>query len=452
MPEPKAKAKVEDAFGDFFSEPDPEPEPEPKRGGGGGGGFDPDAFFNSSDDDGFDDWEPAPKEPEPEPEPAPEPPPAKRAAHFAAYLMYIDDDGNQSEVRVERDSEPVLIGRRSGATIKVRNPSVSGKHCTVGWAEEEIVIRDLGSSNGTFINNDRVRRGAVVDGNIIRCGRFELRVSFVEHKDLAQAEYDEWGDDDWNEDDMDLGPPRYHIIWTDDRGELTSVTMGEHERILAVGSRGCEINIENREVESEHCELSWEDGVLVVNDLQSETGTFVNDEAVEDETIRNGDVLVVGLARIHVTRGCSSEKEPPTAETRSELADVWTRHLDNRDDDLELLFIDGEEHDEGGKHELSIWGNGEARLEVITEDDRFKIDSMIDRDLRRLVYESLLRAGFPDAATAKVRSGEVPPEINMFMGRDETRVPLCKALAQRSPGYHEVLEILRAVCTEMSAE
>ena len=394
---------------------------------------------------------PAPPEPSPTPEPEPAPAPSRGAPHMACYLLYVDDDGREAEVQVPRDGDPVLIGRRSGATIKVHNPSVSGKHCTIGWADDQVVVRDLGSSNGTFINNERVRRGGVEDGDVVRCGRFDLRVSFVAHKAVADAEYEEWGDDDDWADDQDMGPPRYHLIWTSDRKELTSLTMGENERVLAVGSQGCELSIETRDVEPEHCELNWDEGVLVVTDLRSETGTFVNDESIEDESVRNGDVIVVGRARIHVVRGCSSERKPPSPEYRSEQADVWIRHLDNRSEDLEILFIDGEEHDEGGKHELSIWGNGESRLEIITDAQKVSVTGMVDRDLRRLVYESLARAGFPDTPKNKVRAGEVPPEINLFERRDEARVVLSKALVQRSPGYHEVLEILRAVCAEMAA-
>lgn len=465
LPEPSrgrggARAPVDDFFSSSVPEPLPEPEPPRSERGGGGGrgagggraGFDPDAFFGS--DDGFDDWKPTPSrepEPEPEPEPAPAPAPVRGTPHMACYLLYVDDDGREAEAHVPRDGDPVLVGRRAGATIKVHNASVSGKHCTIGWADEQVVVRDLGSSNGTFINNERVRRGVVEDGDVIRCGRFDLRVSFVAHKAVADAEYEEWGDDeDWG-DDQDMGPPRYHLIWMSDRRELTSVTMGENERLLAVGSQGCEVSIETRDVEPEHCELAWDEGVLVVTDLRSETGTFVNDESIEDESVRNGDVLVVGRARIHIVRGCSSERKPPSPEYRSEQADVWIRHLDSRTEDLEILFIDGEEHDEGGKHELSIWGNGESRLEIISDAPKVSVTGTVDRDLRRLIYESLARAGFPDTPKNKVRAGEVPPEINLFERRDEARVVLSKSLVQRSPGYHEVLEVLRAVCAEMAA-
>jgi pSer/pThr/pTyr-binding forkhead associated (FHA) protein len=433
---------------DAFSTPAAEP---PKKKSG----FDANDFFAAkADDDGFDDFPaPAPSKrlPEPEPVKAAPAPTASAKAHLACYLLYIDDDGADAEIRVERDRDPVLVGRREGASLKVHNPSVSGKHATVGWKDEEVEVRDLGSSNGTFINGERVRRGVLNDGDVLRCGRFELRVSFVEHKAIAQAEYEEWGDD-WADDELDPGQPNYYIVYRDNRNQLTGVIMGEREKRLAVGSKGCEINIEARAVEAEHCELEWDEGVLLVKDLKSETGTFVNDEAVEgDETLRNGDVIVVGRARLRIVRGTSDDMEPPRPEKRSDGADLWARHLENRDDDLELLFIDGEVDDDGGRHELSLWGNGECRIETHTAADRHTATGMIDRDLRKILFDGILKAGFPDAKTKQTRSGEVPAELNLFQDRDEAKVSLSKKLTQRSPSYHEVLEVLRAIALELSA-
>ncbi|MCC6621418.1 MAG: FHA domain-containing protein [Deltaproteobacteria bacterium] len=446
------------------------PEPEPRRGGRDAApapepkkksGFDANAFFASGDDDDAFGDAPIPEpvsrrreEPAPAPKPvaaAPAPKPSGKA-NLACYLLYIDDDGANAEVRVERDQEPLLIGRREPAVVKVQNASVSGKHCTVGWQDEEVVVRDVGSSNGTFINGERIRRGTLSDGDVLRCGRFELRVSFVEHKDIAQAEYEEWGDD-WDDDELDPGQPNFHIVYVDNRNQLTAVTMGEREKHIAVGSRGCEINIEKREVEPEHCEFEWDDGVLIVKDLKSDSGTFVNDNSVEDdESVRNGDIVVVGTCRLRVVRGTSDEWEPPPAEKRSEKADVWARHLDNRDDDLELLFIDGEVDDGGGRHELSVWGNGEARIEVQSESGKRQATGNLDRDLRKILYDAILKTGFPDAKPVKIRSGEVPAELHMFQERDEAKIVLSKKLTQRSPAYHEVLELLRAIAYELAAK
>lgn len=424
-------------------------------GGGGrrGSGFDAADFFSGSSGPAVLEEPPAPK-PEPAPKAAPAPAPAAKAsakAHLACYLLYIDDDGQQAEVRVERDRDPILIGRREGAAIKVHNPSVSGKHCTVGWDKDtdEVVVRDVGSSNGTFINGERVRRGVLEDADILRCGRFELRVSFIEHKALAEVEYEEWGDD-WDDDELDPGMPNFHIIYRDTKGHLASLSMGEREKKIAVGSRGCEINIEKRDVEDEHCEFEWDDGVLIVKDLRSESGTFVNDEQIEDETVRNGDVVVVGRVTLRIVRGTSDDMEPPAPEARSEKANLWARHLENRDDDLELLFIDGDVEDDGGKHELSIWGNGELRMETVSTAGRETVVGRVDRELRKLIYETAIKAGFPDVKTTDVRGGEKPAEFHMFQDRDEARVTLSKKLTQRTMAYHELLEIMRACAAELA--
>lgn len=429
---------------------------EPKRKSG----FDANDFFASKDED-EDLWAPPPevvasnrKKADPIPEAkaaAPAAPPKPAKSHLAAYLLYVDDDGGDAEVRVERDQEPVVIGRREGASVKVHNPSVSGKHCQVAWSGEEVEVRDLGSSNGTFINGERIRRGILNDGDVLRCGRFELRMSFVEHKDIAQAEYEEWGDD-WADDELDPGQPNYYIVYRDNRNQLTAITMGEREKRLACGSKGCEILLEGRSVESEHCEFEWDEGVLIVKDLQSETGTFVNDEQVDgDETLRNGDVVVVGRARLRIARGTSDDMTPPRPDKRGDKGNLWARHLDHRDDDMELLFIDGEVDDDGGRQELSIWGNGECRIEAHTAGGKTNATGMIDRDLRKILFDALLKAGFPDVKTKQTRSGEVPAELTMFQGRDEAKISLSKKLTQRSPAYHEVLEILRSIAMELAA-
>ena len=76
---------------------------------------------------------------------------------------------------------------------------------------------------------------------------------------------------------------------------------------------------------------------------------------------------------------------------------------------------------------------------------------MLDRDLRKVLFDAILKAGFPDAKTKQTRSGEVPAELTMFLDRDEAKVLLSKKLTQRSPPFHEVLEILRSIALELAA-
>lgn len=69
------------------------------------------------------------------------------------------------------------IGRATGANFVVEAPLVSRVHCrlTAGAAELEVV--DLDSTNGTFVNGQRVPRARLKAGDRLGVGRVELTVS-----------------------------------------------------------------------------------------------------------------------------------------------------------------------------------------------------------------------------------------------------------------------------------
>jgi Nif-specific regulatory protein len=65
---------------------------------------------------------------------------------------------------------PVLIGRETGATLSISDPSVSRRHSEIEKAEEGFVISDLDSLNGTFVNDVPVKRRALQHGDRVRIG------------------------------------------------------------------------------------------------------------------------------------------------------------------------------------------------------------------------------------------------------------------------------------------
>ncbi len=69
-------------------------------------------------------------------------------------LVLIRPDGGQQDVPVRHQSE--VIGRHSDCKIRVPDSSVSRQHCEITATDSGVMIRDLGSSNGTFVNGKRV--------------------------------------------------------------------------------------------------------------------------------------------------------------------------------------------------------------------------------------------------------------------------------------------------------
>ncbi len=67
------------------------------------------------------------------------------------------------------------IGRRPGNSLQVADPSVSGKHAELTLDDLGLVVQDLGSTNGTRVDDERIVEERVQAGAVLRFGNVELR-------------------------------------------------------------------------------------------------------------------------------------------------------------------------------------------------------------------------------------------------------------------------------------
>jgi pSer/pThr/pTyr-binding forkhead associated (FHA) protein len=70
------------------------------------------------------------------------------------------------------------VGRAARADFIVDRALVSRIHCRVTAGDEQLVIEDLASTNGTFVNDKRIERAQVARGDRLRVGRIELTVDW----------------------------------------------------------------------------------------------------------------------------------------------------------------------------------------------------------------------------------------------------------------------------------
>ena len=73
-------------------------------------------------------------------------------------------------------TEKTTVGRVEDNSFQIAEPSVSSHHCEVLVRGNDVIIRDLNSTNGTFINGEKVSESVLKPGQILRLGQIEMRL------------------------------------------------------------------------------------------------------------------------------------------------------------------------------------------------------------------------------------------------------------------------------------
>lgn len=73
------------------------------------------------------------------------------------------------------ENKEVIVGRDETCDIRILAKSVSREHCAIEQDGEELVLRDLGSSGGTYFNGSRVEKVTLHDGMEINVGPAVLK-------------------------------------------------------------------------------------------------------------------------------------------------------------------------------------------------------------------------------------------------------------------------------------
>jgi pSer/pThr/pTyr-binding forkhead associated (FHA) protein len=77
-----------------------------------------------------------------------------------------------------------LLGRKPGNDIVLMDLAVSGEHCAFELQGlSDVVVQDLRSTNGTYVNDHMVKRHVLRDGDVLKIGRF--RVEYLSANELT---------------------------------------------------------------------------------------------------------------------------------------------------------------------------------------------------------------------------------------------------------------------------
>ena len=82
---------------------------------------------------------------------------------------------------------PVLIGRQTGASLRIKNAAVSRRHAMIQKDGDKFIIADLDSRNGTFVNDTPVKRCELHHGDRVQIGESQFFFLLEEGDEHAQT-------------------------------------------------------------------------------------------------------------------------------------------------------------------------------------------------------------------------------------------------------------------------
>lgn len=103
--------------------------------------------------------------------------PAEADPAGEVHCLELEDPTLGDEIFII-DSSGLKIGRKEPADVVLSDKSISREHCIVGLANDELLVSDLNSTNGTFVDDVRISRATVLPiGSALRVGQVTLRHS-----------------------------------------------------------------------------------------------------------------------------------------------------------------------------------------------------------------------------------------------------------------------------------
>jgi pSer/pThr/pTyr-binding forkhead associated (FHA) protein len=93
-------------------------------------------------------------------------------------LVHVDFDNGDPIQEVVLRGSAAVIGRGPAARVCLPDPQISRRHCEIYPLNGRLVVRDLRSANGTFVNGVRVAEALLLPGDRLTLGATRFRIRY----------------------------------------------------------------------------------------------------------------------------------------------------------------------------------------------------------------------------------------------------------------------------------
>ena len=179
----------------------------------------------------------------------------------------------------------VVVGRSPECAVCVDHPSVSGRHARIDLGGAAARIVDLTSTNGTFVNGERITEHIMRTGDVVRVGDVE---TWFDGRTLIEGE--------------PPADPRTVVVGTGKRHERPPTSdLGPRSIVIPAAARqtigrdpSCTVHLDEPTVSRIHATVVTGAAGSRIEDAGSANGTYVNGERVSKRSLAGGDLIKIG--------------------------------------------------------------------------------------------------------------------------------------------------------------
>jgi len=218
--------------------------------------------------------------------------------------------------RIVTEKNRITIGRTSDNDIVLDNRGISRRHAEIEIAGETAVILDKESLNGTFINDRRVDEEVLKDKDVITIGKYNLIFNCQGEHVTKLSDLD-----------------GTMVLNTKKHKERVLRDQADRERVQSAGGVSVLVGQQNSPIEeykigpgvvtfgkaawvnirvkgwiiSElQAKLASMDGIYILTNVGRKNKTLVNGEPIEEQELKNGDLIQIGKTVFRFVAGLQS--------------------------------------------------------------------------------------------------------------------------------------------------
>lgn len=204
------------------------------------------------------------------------------------------------------NDDNILLGRTINCAIELPQRSVSRRHCEISRNEQNYFVKDLKSGNGTFLNNKRIKaeeKNLLRSGDAIRVEDYEILFM------LGESSADPLLEENTDTDILEIKLIKKMMRALDKEEEPSleilngkykdkKIMLDKASESWVIGrDPSCDIPLEENSLSRQHAKIEKKWGGLVITDLESRNGTFINRKKIEEKLLHDSDRLMLGTVK-----------------------------------------------------------------------------------------------------------------------------------------------------------